>query len=64
MIEVIAMDYSGFYEFPFPSVLSDDGIQTKNFFFALSDDEQLKLLNGSKSYENFQSRVIQRMKEA
>jgi hypothetical protein len=58
---VIALDYTGFYEFPFPSDLSDDDTQAKNFFFALSDDEQLELLNDSGSYENFHARVTQRM---
>jgi len=55
------LDYTGFYEFPFPSDLSDDDTQVKKFFLALSDEEQLKLLNDSGSYENFHIRVTQRM---
>lgn len=52
------MDYSGFTEFPFPSNLSSEGLEAKKYFLALSDDEQLNLLNGSKSYEEFHDRVV------
>lgn len=57
------MDYTGFYEFPFPSELSDEDTQLKKFFLALTDDEQLKLLNGSHSYEEFHDRIGQRVKK-
>jgi hypothetical protein len=52
------MDFSGYKEFPFPSNLNGDGIRAKEYFYSLSDGEQLKLLNGSKSYDEFQNRVI------
>ncbi len=55
------MDYSGFYEFPFPSVLNEKDTEAKNRFLSLSDEEQLKLLNGSKSYEEFHNRIMQHM---
>ncbi|WP_156900511.1 hypothetical protein [Anaerovorax odorimutans] len=51
------MDYTGFKDFPFPKKLSKSDEKIKNFFFSLSDDEQLKLLNGSKSYEMFHERI-------
>ena len=57
------MDYTGFREFPFPSTLSDSDIRVKSFFLKLPDDEQLKLLNGSGSYEVFHDRVVHRMKQ-
>jgi len=57
------LDYTGFYEFPFPSVLSDQDRKVKDFFLSLSDDMQLKLLNGSSSYENFHNRVTDYMKK-
>ena len=53
------MDYTGYYEFPFPSSENDPVV--KNFFFSLSDDEQLQLLNGSSSYQNFRDRILQHM---
>ncbi|HEX2985355.1 MAG TPA: hypothetical protein VHO71_00910 [Caproiciproducens sp.] len=55
------MDYSGFHDFPFPSNLSEEDRRLKNYFFTLSDDDQLKLLNGSRSYEEFHNRVEHRM---
>lgn len=39
------MDYTGYTEFPFPSVLSAEDEQAKKFFLDLPDEEQLKLLN-------------------
>ncbi len=57
------MDYAGFYEFPFPSVLSPNDTRLKEFFSALPDDEQLKLLNGSHSYEEFNNRIVQYMRK-
>lgn len=51
------MDYSRYHEFPFPSNLSEDDAKLKSFFMSLSDDRQLQLLNGSKSYEQFHDRV-------
>jgi hypothetical protein len=59
---VIVLDYTGFNEFPFPSSLSGDDTKAKDFFFALPDNEQLNLLNGSHSYEEFHNRVVQRIK--
>lgn len=56
------MDYTGYTEFPFPSLLSEEDEKAKQFFFTLSDEEQLKLLNGSGSYETFCSRVVSRMR--
>lgn len=55
------MNYSGFREFPFPSNLSAEDEKLKEFFLSLSDDEQLKLLNGSLSYEMFHTRVADHM---
>ncbi len=55
------MDYTGFYEFPFPSSLSEDDNKVKSFFLKLPDAEQLNLLNGSHSYEEFHARVAQQM---
>lgn len=55
------MDYSGYYEFPFPKALSGNDANVKNFFFSLPDKDQLMLLNGCTSYENFHDRVVQRM---
>jgi len=60
---VIVLDYTGFYEFPFPSELSDEDAKLKNLFLALTDDEQLKLLSGSHSYEEFHKRISQRIKK-
>lgn len=55
------MDYTGFDEFPFPASLAEKDVPVKRFFLSLSDDEQLKLLNGSLSYRQFFERVVQRM---
>lgn len=55
------MNYTGFKDFPFPSNLSKDDESLKDFFLSLSDEEQLKLLNGSLSYEMFHQRVTDRM---
>ncbi len=55
------MDFSGYKEFPFPSDLTGDAIPAKEHFFSLSDDEQLKLLNGCKSFEEFKNRVLSSM---
>lgn len=58
------MNYSGFKEFPFPTTLSREDEKIKNFFFSLSDEEQLRMLNGSLSYELFLDRVSQHMTSA
>jgi hypothetical protein len=58
---VIGLDYTGYYEFPFPSNLPEQDRKVKDFFFSLSDDLQLKLLNGSTSYEHFHDRVAEYM---
>lgn len=55
------LDYTGFYEFPFPSSLAENDIAKKEYFFALPDDAQLELLNGSNSYESFLKRVGDQM---
>ena len=55
------MDYSGFSDFPFPSKISGEEERAKHFFMALPDDEQLVLLNGCQSYEDFRFRVYKRM---
>ncbi|HEX3018242.1 MAG TPA: hypothetical protein VHP31_10390 [Caproicibacter sp.] len=57
------MDYSGYKEFPFPSSLTNEGNNVRNFFLSLPDEEQLKLLNGSCSYDSFYLRVRNRMAE-
>lgn len=57
------MDYSGFNEFPFPSNLSDEGKKIRDYFFHLSDSDQLVLLNASRSYEGFYQLVAKRMSE-
>ena len=56
------MDYSGYTEFPFPSKLNGEEAGLKNFFMALPDSEQLRLLNGSRSYGEFRERVAARKK--
>ena len=58
------MDYSGYYEFPFPSALTEEDTRAKEFFLSLPDDEQLKLLNGTTSYEEFHDRVVTYMKKS
>ncbi len=55
------MDYTGYYEFPFPSVLTEEDAKAKDFFLSLPDDEQLQLLDGSQSYTEFHDRVLQRI---
>lgn len=55
------MDYSKFSEFPFPSGLSEQEEKAKKYFLSLSDGEQLGLLNGSGSYDEFLGRVKKRM---
>ena len=58
----LIVDYSGFKEFPFPSVLDSEGEKVKNYFLSLPDGMQLKLLNGCKSYADFYSRVLSKIK--
>lgn len=55
------MDYSGYHEFPFPSKLSENEEKLKTYFMSLPDAEQLRLLNGSHSYEDFRGRVQKSM---
>lgn len=55
------MDFSAYREFPFPSKLTEAEEQVKRFFLTLTDGEQLGLLNGCQSYEEFRSRVAERM---
>lgn len=57
------MDFSGFYEFPFPAALSATDEKVRDFFFALPEEKQLKLLNGCDSYETFHDRVEDQMKK-
>lgn len=57
------MDYSGFHEFPFPSILSSEGEKVKDYFMSLPDEAQLQLLNGCCSYERFYLRVLDQMGE-
>ena len=54
----IRMDYTGYIDFPFPSRLSEDGERAKAYFFGLGDEEQLRLLSGMHSYEEFQGRIL------
>ena len=58
---VVFLDYSGYPEFPFPSLLSEDDQRVRDFFLNLKDDEQLALLNSSDSYHTFYDRVVGRM---
>ena len=58
--EVMTMDYSAYHEFPFPSDLDAEDARLKDFFLALPDGEQLRLLNGSRSYGEFRERVAKR----
>ena len=58
--EVMAMDYSAYHEFPFPSDLNEEDARLRDFFLGLSDGEQLRLLNGSLSYGEFRGRVAKR----
>jgi thymidylate kinase len=60
---VIALDYTGYQEFPFPSDLDESDQKLKDSFLKLSDDEQLKLLNSSSSYEEFHSHILQYLRE-
>jgi hypothetical protein len=55
------LDYSGYHDFPFPSKLSKEEEKLQAYFMSLPDDDQLRLLNGSKSYAEFCSRVKQDM---
>ncbi len=55
------MDYSGYREFPFPSRLSEEEEKLRTYFLSLPDNEQLHLLNGSRSYEEFRGRVKEKM---
>ena len=58
------MNYSGYIEFPFPSKLNEGEKRLKAYFLSLPDAEQLRLLNGSRSYEEFRGRVERRMSPA
>lgn len=60
-IEVNNMNYKGFNEFSAPSTLPKEEDQVKDFFFSLSDEEQLKMLKDSSFYELFLERVSQHM---
>lgn len=55
------MDFAAFHEFPFPSRLSEEEEQAKRYFMALPDEEQLSLLNGCQSYEEFRFRILKLM---
>ncbi len=55
------MNYSGYFEFPFPSRLSGEEERAKHYFMVLPDSDQLSLLNGCKSYDEFRLRIFQRM---
>jgi hypothetical protein len=59
--EVMDMDYSAFHEFPFPSRLTGEEDRAKRYFMTLPDEEQLQLLNGCQSYEEFRFRVFGHM---
>jgi hypothetical protein len=56
------VDYSGYREFPFPSGLDGEGQKAEDYFMSLPDGMQLKLLDGCKSYDEFYSRVLNKMK--
>jgi hypothetical protein len=55
------VDYSKYHEFPFPSELSKSEEKLKAYFMSLTDQDQLRLLNGSRSYEEFRGRVQNEM---
>ncbi len=55
------MDYSGFHDFPFPADLNGEEQKARDYFFSLPDSEQLRMLHGCLSYENFLDRVARRM---
>lgn len=51
------MNYLGYHEFPFPTKLSKEDEELRDFFLSLSDELQLKLLNSSCSYDIFRGCV-------
>ncbi len=51
------MDYTGYHEFPFPSRLTPEDQALRRYFLSLPDEDQLRLLNGSRSYAEFHERV-------
>lgn len=51
------MDFSAYSEFPFPSSLSREEQPLKQYFYALPDEEQLRLLGACSSYAEFRDRV-------
>ena len=51
------MDDSGYREFPFPSRLTPEERALHDYFLSLPDEDQLRLLNGSRSYAEFHDRV-------
>lgn len=53
------MDFTGYSNFPFPSSLPEKDRAVKDYFHSLPDDLQLKLLNSSKSYNQFFELVSQ-----
>lgn len=55
------MDYSGFTDFPFPAGAAE---LEQQYFLSLSDEEQLRMLNGCESYEEFLDRVQTRRKNS
>ncbi|MCI8623905.1 MAG: hypothetical protein HFG26_09620 [Provencibacterium sp.] len=57
------MDFSAYSGFPFPSNLPPEDQPLERYFSTLSDEEQLRLLNASKSYPEFRDRVAARCKE-
>ncbi|HBQ46764.1 MAG TPA: hypothetical protein DEB16_05510 [Ruminococcaceae bacterium] len=58
------MDYSKYRDFPFPSDLSGEERKARDFFLALPDGEQLRMLHGCLSYKEFFGRVTRRMGQA
>lgn len=55
------MDYSGFTNFPFPAALSQQDQALKQAFLALPDSEQLNLLDGCMSYEEFHGKIASKL---
>lgn len=55
------MDFTGYYEFPFPTVLSEHEEKLRDYFFALSDSEQYEILSHSKSYSSMCEQIEQEM---
>lgn len=59
----IFVDYTGFVNFPFPSGFGTTEDEVERFFYALADEEQLRLLGGCESFDTFHARVRREMEK-